>query len=224
MRFSFLDRFARVELLARCANAYNFVEETGDREVLGAMLADLTNFLTPLLRRMDRMTMAASVECRAPFLDRRLVDTVANVPLSFRLRGTTDKWVLKAIASGYLPRDIVHRKKSGFPLPIADYLAPLAQWALFDDGFCLQVLGMHRMGLMKAVRNCRQNVNGFFNLLSLEIWGRLFFLRQSVEEVTEHVRRTASVPTRAHKTRRADWDPNFLESPRGTPRPQQRLR
>ena len=55
-----------------------------EREVLGAMLADVTNFLTPLLRRLDRMTMAASVECRVPFLDQRLVHTVINMPLSLR--------------------------------------------------------------------------------------------------------------------------------------------
>jgi asparagine synthase (glutamine-hydrolysing) len=200
---SFVDRFARAELRGRCAAAYGFVEDESDREVLGAMLADVTNFLTPLLRRLDRMTMAASVECRVPFLDHRLVEMVSNVPLSLRLRGRTDKWILKAVASDYLPSDIVHRKKVGFPLPVADYLAPLAREALFEDGFCLQRLGMHRAGMMEAVVNWRENVNGFFNLLSLEIWGRLFFFRQSVDEVNEHVKRAAGAPAGDIKARRA---------------------
>ena len=43
------------------------------------MLADVTNFLSPLLRRLDRMSMAASVECRTPFLDHRLVRTALNL-------------------------------------------------------------------------------------------------------------------------------------------------
>jgi asparagine synthase (glutamine-hydrolysing) len=200
---SFVDRFARVELRGRCAAAYSFVKDESDREVLGAMLADVTNFLTPLLRRLDRMTMAASVECRVPFLDHRLVEMVSNVPLSLRLRGRTDKWILKAVASDYLPSDIVHRKKVGFPLPVADYLAPLAREAFFEDGFCLQRLGMHRAGMMEAVVNWRDNVNGFFNLLALEIWGRLFFFRQTVDEVNDHVRRAAGAPTRDIKARRA---------------------
>jgi asparagine synthase (glutamine-hydrolysing) len=189
---TFLDKFARLDLRLRSTQAYGFVADEGDREVLGAMLADLTNFLTPLLRRLDRMTMAASVECRVPFLDHRLAETVLNLPLSLRLRGRTDKWALKAIAAHYLPAEIVSRKKVGFPLPIAGYLQPLAHGDLFRDGFCLQFLGMHRAGLMAAVVGWRGNVNGFFNLLALEIWGRLFLLEQPLEEVIERVHQTAS--------------------------------
>jgi hypothetical protein len=56
---------------------------------------------------------------------------------------------------------------------------------------------------MEAVVNWRDNVNGFFNLLALEIWGRLFFFRQTVDEVNDHVRRAAGAPTRDIKARRA---------------------
>ena len=101
--------------------------DNGERVVLGAMLADLTNFLSPLLRRLDRMSMAASVECRVPFLDHRLVKKAVNLPLSYRLHGSIDKWILKEIAAHYLPKDLVHRNKVGFPLPLQDYLAPLAR-------------------------------------------------------------------------------------------------
>ena len=194
---SFLDRFARADLRARSAAAYSFVDNDTDREVLGAMLADITNFLTPLLRRLDRMTMAASVECRVPFLDQRLVHTMVNLPLSVRLRGRTDKWALKSIAAAYLPREIVYRKKLGFPLPIADFLAPLARPALFENGFCIQVLGMNPAGLAHAVAGWRDNVNGFFNLLALEIWGRLFFFREGVDEVSARLHHTGVAPSGA---------------------------
>jgi asparagine synthase (glutamine-hydrolysing) len=200
---SFLDRFTRMELRARCTRAYSFVEDQTDREVLGAMLADVTNFLTPLLRRLDRMTMAASVECRAPFLDDRLVSLVTNVPLSMRLRGRADKWILKTIAAEYLPSEIVYRKKVGFPLPLADYLAPFASTSLFEDGFCTQVLGMEPDGLKQVVGDWRRNVHGFFNMLALEIWGRLFFFRQSIDEVDEQLRHVPGGPPRAVGTRRA---------------------
>jgi asparagine synthase (glutamine-hydrolysing) len=165
------------------------------------MLADVTNFLTPLLRRLDRMSMAASVECRAPFLDHRLVETVFNLPLRYRLRGATDKWVLKEIAAHYLPRNIVDRKKVGFPLPLADYLAPLAHEEFFRCGFCLEVIGMHQRGVLNAVSKWQENVHGFFNLLTLEIWGRLFFLHQPVEEVSERLMQLSRKP--APSSRRA---------------------
>jgi asparagine synthase (glutamine-hydrolysing) len=184
---AFLDKFARESLRLRCTDAYRFIANDTERSVLGVMLADLTNFLTPLLRRLDRMSMAASVECRVPFLDHRLVNMILNLPLSYRLWGTTDKWMLKEVASRYLPRNIVYRKKEGFPLPLGDYIAPLAREDLFRGGFCLEFMGMHRRGVMEAIVNWRQNVQGFFNLLALEIWGRLLFLRQPVEEVTAQV-------------------------------------
>ena len=97
-----LDGFTREELRSRCTEAYHFVSNNGERAVLGAMLADLTNFLSPLLRRLDRMSMAASVECRVPFLDHRLVNKAVNLPLSYRLHGSTDKWILKEIAVALL--------------------------------------------------------------------------------------------------------------------------
>jgi asparagine synthetase B (glutamine-hydrolysing) len=184
-----LDGFAREELRSRCVGAYGFVPDQGERAVLGAMLTDLTNFLSPLLRRLDRMSMAASVECRVPFLDHRLVKKVINLPLSYRLHGSTDKWMLKEIASRYLPGEIVYRPKIGFSLPLQDYLAPLAREEFFRDGFCLEFLELHPKGLSEAIAKWTHDVEGFFTLLTLEIWGRLFFLRQPLEEVTDQVTR-----------------------------------
>ncbi|HWP24699.1 MAG TPA: asparagine synthase (glutamine-hydrolyzing) [Candidatus Binatia bacterium] len=181
---AFLDNFARESLLLHAAEAYHFVRNDTDRAVLAAMLADLSNFLTPLLRRLDRMSMAASVECRVPFLDHRLVHTVINLPLSYRLRRSTDKWLLKEIAAHHLPRQVVYRNKVGFPLPLRDYLAPLAREELFRDGFCVEFLGLHQKGLLATISNWAENVDGFFNLLALEIWGRLLFMSRRVDELT----------------------------------------
>lgn len=190
----FIDRYGRSELRERCERAFDFVADELDRGVLAAMLADLTNFLGPLLRRLDRMSMAASVECRAPFLDHRLVHTVINLPMEYRLRGRTDKWGLKTVAARHLPREIVYRKKVGFPLPLADYLAPLANVRFFEQGFCVDYLGMHRLGIIQPIVRWRENVNGFFNLLSLEIWGRLYFLGQSIDEVNRDLGNSNSAP------------------------------
>jgi asparagine synthase (glutamine-hydrolysing) len=188
---SVLDKFARDDLRLRCEEAYAFVGNGDDRAVLGAMLADVTNFLSPLLRRLDRMSMAASVECRTPFLDHQLVRMALNLPLEYRLRGRTDKWILKAIAARYLPHAVVHRQKVGFPLPVKEYLAPLANQDFFVDGFCLDVLGMHKRGFLEAIATWDRGVHGFFNLLALEIWGRLFVLGESIDQVNDRIQRSS---------------------------------
>jgi asparagine synthase (glutamine-hydrolysing) len=182
---SFLDNYAREEWGIQHENAYEFVENTLDRAVLGVMLADLTDFLTPLLRRLDRMSMGASIESRVPFLDHRLVSKAINLPLSYRIRKRADKWVLKQVASRYLPPHLVNRQKAGFPLPLRDYLAPLAQIALFEKGFCSEVLGLHPRGMQRAVAVWEKHIHAFFSLVSLEIWGRLFIIKEPIEEVND---------------------------------------
>jgi asparagine synthase (glutamine-hydrolysing) len=183
----FVDGFARHGIHQECLDAYAFVPDATDRAVMAEMLGDLSIFLPALLRRLDRMSMAVSVECRAPFLDHRLVDLAINLPLGYRLHGPTDKWALKAIAARHLPASIVYRKKVGFPLPIAEYLAPLARRDFFRDGFCEAELGMDRRGLHATIDAWRENVQGFFSLLALEAWGRIFVRRERAAEVSDRL-------------------------------------
>jgi hypothetical protein len=182
---SFIDRFARREWYLRCEEAYAFVSNQFNRSVLAAMLGDLADFLIPLLRRLDRMSMGASIECRVPFLDHRLVEKVANLPLHYRISRTSDKWILKQVSARYLPRIIVKRKKAGFPLPLQDYLAPLARKELFRKGFCSEILGLNPIGIHEILAHWTQDMQAFFNLIALEIWGRLFVLNETIEEVSE---------------------------------------
>lgn len=79
-----------------------------------------------LLMRVDKMTMASSIEGRVPFLDYELVQFVANIPDKIKMKNGTPKYVLKKIAEKYLPKDLVYRKKRGFGFPIKEW---------FDQGF-----------------------------------------------------------------------------------------
>lgn len=178
-----IDRFARAEWTKACEDAYAFIESPTDRAVLGKMLGDLSDFLAPLLRRLDRMSMGASVEARVPFLDHRLVHEVINLPLSYRVGARSDKWLLKQVARDYLPRRNVWRKKMGFPIPLASYIAPLADYRFFQDGFCERVVGLGRSGLRDRITRWEQDAFGFFGLLSLEMWGRMFVCGQALAEV-----------------------------------------
>jgi hypothetical protein len=184
----FLDRHARLDWLEQCQEAYSFVTDRTERAVLGAMLADLADFLTPLLRRLDRASMGASVECRVPLLDHRLVHKAINLPLDYKVGKRADKWVLKQVAAKYMPDRLVGRKKAGFPLPVAQYIEPLINMQLFRNGFCQEGLGLSERALRRLIDSGRRRTFGFFGLATLEIWGRIHVRRESVDSVAEIIR------------------------------------
>lgn len=83
---------------------------------------DQTSWLPDnLLERGDRMTMAASIEARMPFMDHRLLDYVSALPDQYRVRGTQTKWVLRRAMHGVLPDAILRRKKVGFRVPVSEW-------------------------------------------------------------------------------------------------------
>ena len=178
-----LDRYQRLDWEERCTEAYDFVVDRSDRQVLGGMLADLSDFLTPLLRRLDRTSMGASVECRVPFLDPRLVREAINLPLDYKVGRHADKWVLKQVAMRYMPKELVLRKKMGFPLPLHDYLAPLVHRDFFKGGFCESHLGLSPRGIDRLIGDWRRWIHGMFGLIALELWGRLYFMNESEEQL-----------------------------------------
>jgi asparagine synthase (glutamine-hydrolysing) len=75
-----------------------------------------------ILPKVDRMSMANSLEARVPYLDHKFVETVAQVPSSYRLKGLTTKYILKKAAEQLLPKEIVHRQKQGFSVPMKQWL------------------------------------------------------------------------------------------------------
>ena len=111
----------RAELLGRPAARSTldpYLDGRGD--ALRRMLyADTHTWLADnLLERGDRMSMAASLELRPPFLDHRLVELAFDLPSSVKVRGRTTKWVVKEVARRHLPSDVVDRPKIGFQVPL----------------------------------------------------------------------------------------------------------
>ncbi|MFO1068937.1 MAG: asparagine synthase (glutamine-hydrolyzing) [Geminicoccaceae bacterium] len=201
-----IDRYARLDAEDRAARAYAFVADPTERAVLGGMLGDLGVFLSPLLRRLDRTTMGASIECREPFLDHRLVHTAINLPLDYKLGARADKWVLKQVATRHMPSGLIWRKKMGFPLPLADYIAPMAAPSFFAGGFCEGTLGLGRRGLERMLGDWQRWSHGFFGLVSLEMWGRMNFMGESPATVTERIQSLAA-PAGRGSPARADAAP-----------------
>ena len=96
-----------------------------------AQYADLTRWLPGgMLTKVDRTSMAVSLEAREPLLDHRLVEFAATLPVAMRIRGGQGKWLLKRALEPYLPRDILHRPKMGFVTPVSAWFrGPLADEA-----------------------------------------------------------------------------------------------
>lgn len=74
-----------------------------------------------LLNRVDKMSMAASIECRVPFLDHKFVKLCMSIPGQLKYKNNIPKYILKKAVSNMLPADIIYRKKQGFGLPVNEW-------------------------------------------------------------------------------------------------------
>ena len=97
--------------------------DSASDQVTALAMLDFRTYLGSILDRQDKMSMAASVEARVPFLDNQVIDFARSLPLSYRQTLLHRKRVLKDVALRYLPAEIVHRRKSGFGVPLPSWFA-----------------------------------------------------------------------------------------------------
>ena len=133
-----------------------------------------------LLTKADKMTMANSVELRVPMLDHVMLEFAAGLPDSLKLHGFNTKYILKKVASKRIPREIIKRKKAGFPTPFSRWLRNREDlvFDILTDSKTLN-RGYFDKGAMSNIildpwRNNGLNSGIIFNLLTLEIWHRQF--------------------------------------------------
>jgi asparagine synthase (glutamine-hydrolysing) len=134
---------------------------------------DIKTYLTDdILVKVDRASMANSLEVRAPFLDHRFMELVATIPSHMKLQGRTGKYILKKALENYLPGEILDRDKMGFAVPLATWLRndlkEMAQSLLLsrqDDGLLNQAV---------VQRVWNEHQSGWLDR-STELWTLLMF-------------------------------------------------
>jgi asparagine synthase (glutamine-hydrolysing) len=96
-----------------------------------AMAVDTRNYLTDdILAKVDRASMSVSLEARAPFLDRRVLDFAWRLPMAMKVRGGQGKHILRRVLDRYVPREMIERPKQGFAIPVGRWLrGELRDWA-----------------------------------------------------------------------------------------------
>jgi asparagine synthase (glutamine-hydrolysing) len=156
-------------------------DEPHSRDAIDLMgRLDLESWLPDnLLERGDRMSMAASLELRPPFLDHRLVETAFRLPSRLKVRHGQTKWIVKQVAARHLPDTIVSRPKVGFRVPLDSWfrggLRDLAHDLLLGDGAFVQDVMDGRVVqriLDDHDRGRRNEEIRIWTLLSLEVWAR----------------------------------------------------
>ena len=152
----------------------------GQDKITRRMYLDLKTYLPgDIMTKVDRMSMAVSLETRAPILDHLLVEYAATIPPEMKVNGATTKYIWKKAAERFLPKEIIYREKQGFAIPmsywikkewseIADELV-LGDRALarrnFNPIFLRNLVQEHRVGR-------RDNSYLIWTLMILELWYR----------------------------------------------------
>lgn len=163
---------------AACLGYY----EESDGDLLERILyTDIHTYLQELLMKQDQMSMAASLESRVPFLDHRLVEFAMSLPSEMKLTLRDEKYILKKAMEGILPREILYRKKMGFPVPIGKWFRDgtcrdlseiltgerARSRNFFDHGYVGRLLYEHQSGI-------QDHAERLWSLVNFELWLRIF--------------------------------------------------
>ncbi|HEX5735901.1 MAG TPA: asparagine synthase (glutamine-hydrolyzing) [Blastocatellia bacterium] len=173
------------------AAALDHIGTSDARSLLDQLLAaDMKTYLHELLMKQDQMSMAASIESRVPFLDHKLVEFAAQLPVRMKLRGLATKYILRRSMSNRLPEAILTRKKMGFPVPIGSWFRGrfsriideyvlgrrATDRAIFNRDFVRDLVARHNKGENHAER--------LWALVNFEIWQRRFIDGEDVSSET----------------------------------------
>ena len=140
-----------------------------------------TSLPDDLLALTDKMTMAASIECRAPFMDHELIELASRIPSNLKVHGMTMKYLLKKAVEPWLPPEIIHRRKRGFGAPVGSWLRKDLE-ALVRDTLSESQINKRGFfdpktvqGIIAAHHSERADyTDHLLTLINFELWSRIF--------------------------------------------------
>jgi asparagine synthase (glutamine-hydrolysing) len=153
--------------------------ETGNAIDNLLYLDSKTYLPSDILVKVDRMTMAASLEARVPLLDHKLIEFIAGIPAELKMKGLETKYIFKKAMEGVVPEEILYREKQGFGVPINQWInsqlrerihdtlsdAKTEQRGYFDKKYIRTLLDEHHRGR-------RDHAHVLWMLWMLELWHR----------------------------------------------------
>lgn len=137
-----------------------------------------------ILTKVDRASMAVSLEARVPLLDHRLVEFSWTLPMSYKIRGGTTKWILREILNQYIPKKLTHRPKMGFGIPVGKWLlTDLRPWAedlldpqrMREEGYFNVALVQQRW--QEHISGTRNWHSYLWPILMFQSWQRLYGIK-----------------------------------------------
>jgi asparagine synthase (glutamine-hydrolysing) len=132
-----------------------------------------------VLMKVDKMSMAHSLEVRPPFLDHRIVEFCYSLPARAKLRGFTTKWLLKGAMRERLPPGIATRSKQGFSIPMKNWirgeLLTLTRDEVFSSALIADYFQKSTLERLWREHQSRRHNHShlFWTLLNVSLWGRL---------------------------------------------------
>jgi len=169
----------------------NYFDRYTEKDSLnGIIYADIkTSLVDDLLALTDRMSMAASIECRGPLVDYKLVELASRMPSSLKVRGFQLKYLFKKAVAPWLPPEILQRKKRGFGAPVGSWLRedllPMVRELLSESQISARGL-FHWPAIEQLIsdhqRERKDHTDHLFALISLEIWCRSYLDKQPMQE------------------------------------------
>ncbi|MFZ1699210.1 MAG: asparagine synthase (glutamine-hydrolyzing) [Pyrinomonadaceae bacterium] len=170
--------FARGEKLYRDITDNSVTEDA----IENLLYLDSKTYLpSDILTKVDRMSMASSLETRSPLLDHRLIEYVTRIPSHLKLKGRETKYIFKKAIANLVPNDILHREKQGFGVPLSEWINQQLKERIigdlsdrrsiergyFDPKYVNLLIGEHARGR-------RDHSHALWTLWMLELWHRRY--------------------------------------------------